>query len=347
MLSIGAFFAHGNVKGARQTAIAKPWLLGDKSPAAAPGGGVFRDKSMRNPKFSALGPKAGLIAALFALTTTPLFAQDDPLLAKVNGVEIHQSDLTVAEEEAGQIPPMSPEAKRDYLVSFMTDMILLSQAAQAQKIGDTPQFKKRAEFVRNKLLMTILLENTGKTALTEEAMRKVYDDAVKQMPQEQEVHARHILIRAAAGDDAASKTAEDKVKAAIERIKKGEDFGKVATEITEDPSGKANGGDLGFFTREQMVPEFAEAAFKLDKGQISEPVKTSFGWHVIKVEDKRTKPAPSYEQVKAQVEQFVTRKAQAELVQKVREGAKVEKFYKSEAETAAPADAPKADEPKK
>ena len=302
---------------------------------------------MRNPKFSALGPKAGLIAALFALTTTPLFAQDDPLLAKVNGVEIHQSDLTVAEEEAGQIPPMSPEAKRDYLVSFMTDMILLSQAAQAQKIGDTPQFKKRAEFVRNKLLMTILLENTGKTALTEEAMRKVYDDAVKQMPQEQEVHARHILIRAAAGDDAASKTAEDKVKAAIERIKKGEDFGKVATEITEDPSGKANGGDLGFFTREQMVPEFAEAAFKLDKGQISEPVKTSFGWHVIKVEDKRTKPAPSYEQVKAQVEQFVTRKAQAELVQKVREGAKVEKFYKSEAETAAPADAPKADEPKK
>ena len=93
------------------------------------------------------------------------------------------------------------------------------------------------------------------------------------------------------GDEKASKAAEDKIKAVIARLKKGEDFAKIAKEMTEDPSGKANGGDLGYFTKEQMVPEFSEVAFKLDKGQISDPVKTQFGWHVIKVEDKRTKPS--------------------------------------------------------
>jgi peptidyl-prolyl cis-trans isomerase C len=150
------------------------------------------------------------------------------------------------------------------------------------------------------------------------------------VPPEEEVHARHILIRAATGDDKASKAAEDKIKAVIVRLNKGEDFTKVATEVTEDPSGKANGGDLGYFSKEQMVPEFADVAFKLDKGKISEPVKTQFGWHVIKVEDKRQKPPPAYNDVKPQIEAFVSRKAQAELVTKLRESAKVEKFYKVE-----------------
>ncbi|HWC91598.1 MAG TPA: peptidylprolyl isomerase, partial [Pseudolabrys sp.] len=113
----------------------------------------------------------------------------------------------------------------------------------------------------------------------------------------------------------------------IARLKKGEDFEKVAKEVTEDPSGKANGGDLGYFTKDQMVPEFAEAAFKLNKGDISEPVKTQFGWHVIKVEDSRVKPPPTFDEVKPQIENYVTRKAQAELVQKLRAEAKIEKLY--------------------
>jgi peptidyl-prolyl cis-trans isomerase C len=144
------------------------------------------------------------------------------------------------------------------------------------------------------------------------------------------VHARHILIRAAPGDEKASKEAEEKIKAVIVRLNKGEDFAKVASEVTEDPSGKANGGDLGFFSKEQMVPEFSDAAFKLEKGQISPPVKTQFGWHVIKVEDKRTKPAPKFEDVRPQIEQYLARKTQAELVTKLRAEAKIEKFYKTE-----------------
>ncbi len=227
------------------------------------------------------------------------YAQDkDPLVAKVNGVEVHQSDLAVAEEEAGQIPPMSPEAKQDYLVQFVADMILVSKAAEDKKFGEGAEFKRKLEFSRKKLLMEGLLQSVGKQALTDEAMHKVYDDAVKQIGEEKEVHARHILFRVAAGDEKASKEAEEKLKAVIARLKKGEDFAKVAAEVTEDPSGKANGGDLGYFSKDQMVPEFSEAAFKLEHGQISEPVKTQFGWHVIKVEDKRVKPAPKFEEVK-------------------------------------------------
>ena len=301
------------------------------------------------PLFSA-GPRAfarrsAAIAAglvLLIAAGAPAFA-DDPVLAKVNGTEIHQSDLTVAEEEAGQLPPMSPDAKKDYLVQFMTDMILVSKAAQDKKLGDTPEFKAKLDFARKKLLMEAILKQAGKDAMTDAAMHQVYNDAVKTMSDEQEVHARHILIRAAAGDEKANKEAEDKIKAIIVRLKKGEDFAKVASETTEDPSGKTTGGDLGYFTKEQMVPEFADVAFKLEKGQISEPVHTQFGWHVIKVEDKRKKPAPSFDEVKPQIEQYVTRKAQADLVTKLRADAKIEKNYTvaPPAAPAAPAEAPK------
>jgi peptidyl-prolyl cis-trans isomerase C len=283
--------------------------------------------------------RVGLVAAV-ALLAAPAIAQDDPLIAKVNGVEVHQSDLAIAEEQAGQIPPMSEDAKRDYLVQFVADLIMVSNDPAAKKYADSNEFKHKLEFERRKLLMANLLQSVGKAALTDEAMHKVYDDAIKDMGKQEEVHARHILIRAPAGDDKASKAAEDRIKAVIARLNKGEDFAKVAGEVTEDPSGKANGGDLGYFTKEQMVPEFAEAAFKLDKGQISGPVKTQFGWHVIKLEDKRIKPPPAFDEVKPQIEQFVARKAQADLVTRLRGEAKIEKFYK-------PAEEPKQDAPAK
>jgi peptidyl-prolyl cis-trans isomerase C len=280
---------------------------------------------------------------LLILSIGPVKAQDkDPVVAKVNGVEVRQSDLAVAEDEAGQIPPMSPEAKQDYLIQFVADMILVSKAAQDKKFGDSADFKRKLEFARKKLLMEGLLQSVGKEAVTDEAMRKVYDEAIKQMGDEKEVHARHILFRTAGGDEKSGKEAEDKVKAVIVRLKKGEDFAKVAGEVTEDPSGKANGGDLGYFTKDQMVPEFAETAFKLESGQISDPVKTQFGWHVIKVEDKRTKQAPKFEDVKPQIENFVMRKAQADLVTKLRADAKIERVDKPANAEEKPASAPPA-----
>jgi peptidyl-prolyl cis-trans isomerase C len=276
---------------------------------------------------------AGLTTAAMAQTpaATPAPAAAtgaDQVLARVNGVEIKQSDLALAEEDLGQnMPQIPPEAKRDYLVTYLADIIMVAQDAEKKKVQDSDTFKQRSDFIRKKLLMGQYLQSEGRTAVTEAAMRKVYDDAVKQMGDEPEVHARHILFRAEAKDEAAGKAAEAKAKAVIERLKKGEDFAKLAGELTEDPSGKASGGDLGYFAKEQMVPQFAEVAFKLDKGKISDPVKTDFGWHVIKVEDKRTKPAPEFDKVKPQLEEFVVQKAQADIIGKLRTDAKIEKLY--------------------
>jgi peptidyl-prolyl cis-trans isomerase C len=282
--------------------------------------------------------------ALAGLATIAAAQAPDPVVATVNGTEIRQSDLALAAEDVGQSLPQGPEeAKRDYLVSYLTDVILLSKAAEAKKVDEAAEFKRRLAFVRQKALMEALLIAEGKTAINDEAMRAVYQDAIKQMGNEEEVHARHILFRVEKADDKkASDEAEGKIKAAIVRLKKGEDFATVAKELTEDPSGKQDGGDLGYFTKDQMVPEFAEVAFKLDKGQLSEPVKTQFGWHVLKVEDKRKKEPPEFDKVKEQLESYVTRKAQVDLVTKLRADAKIERMDKK---PDAPAPAPA--EPKK
>ncbi len=279
--------------------------------------------------------RTGLLAASLALLMAaagPLHAQDakDPLVAKVNGTEIHQSDLTMAEQEAGRLPPMSDAAKKDYLVQFMADVILVSKAAEDKHVDQKADFKRKLAFDRKKILMTDLMETVAKDAVTDEALQKVYDQAIKEMGKKEEVHARHILIRAKTGDEKASAEAKAKIEAIIAKLKSGEDFVKLAKEDTQDPSGKANGGDLGYFTKDQMVPEFSKVAFELKKGEISGPVHTQFGWHVIKVEDKRIKPPPTFEQVKDQLVSYVQRKAQAGLVQKLRAEAKIEKFYKTE-----------------
>src|SRR5262249_16793580 len=156
-------------------------------------------------------------------------------------------------------------------------------------------FKRRLTYLRNKLLMETLLHAEAKSAVTDAAMHKVYDDATKQMAGEKEVHARHILVET-----------EDEAKAIVAELNKGTHFAELARLKSKDP-GAAEGGDLGYFTKDQMVPEFSDTAFKLDKGELSDPVKTQFGWHVIRVEDKRDRPVPRFEQVKDQIENYVVR----------------------------------------
>jgi peptidyl-prolyl cis-trans isomerase C len=266
------------------------------------------------------GAGLALIAALLFLISPagPARSQSDRLVAKVDGVEIRESDIAMAEDDLGQnAQQMTPDAKRDYLVSYLTDVILAAKAAEGKKLADDKDFKSRITFIRRKLLMETLLMAEGKAAVTDAAMKKVYEDAVKQMGGEQEVRARHILV-----------ATEPEAKAIVTEISKGTDFAELARQKSKDPGAAAEGGDLGWFGKDQMVPEFADAAFKMDKGQVSEPVKTQFGWHIIKVEDKRTKPVPEFAKVKDQVETFVARKAQADYIAKLREGAKVERFDK-------------------
>jgi len=271
---------------------------------------------------------SGLLAVLALLTVSvpAVRAQDNPVVATVNGTEIRQNDLVAAEEEAGQLPPMSTDAKKDYLVQFMADMILITKAAEDKKIGDDATFKRRLDFARKKMLMEGLLASVATAASTDAAMRAVYDDAVTKLPNEEEVHARHILFRAAEGDEKAGKEAEGKAKAVIARLNKGEDFQKVANELTEDPSGKANGGDLGYFTKEQMVPEFATVAFGLAKGKISGPVKTQFGWHVIQVVGRRTEEPPTFEDEKDKLRQSMAQEAVQKQIAMALTAVKVQRF---------------------
>lgn len=267
-------------------------------------------------------PLASVLAAValaaFLAVPSVVRAQDtDAVVARVNGVDIRQSDLATAEDEVGSsIPQMPPDQKREYLITYLSDVIIVAQAAEKQNIADRADVKHRIAFERNKVLMESLLQDTGKAALTDDALHKVYDEAVKQLPPEEEVHARHILV-----------PTEDEAKEIEAELKNGADFATLAKEKSKDP-GAADGGDLGYFTKDQMVPEFSAAAFKLDKGQISDPVHTQFGWHIIKVEDKRIKPTPTFDEVKPQLENYVAHKAQAELVASLRKDATIERLDK-------------------
>jgi peptidyl-prolyl cis-trans isomerase C len=256
------------------------------------------------------------LAALLCAPAATLRAQDsNAVVARVNGVDIRDSDLAFAEEEIGSsMPQMAPDQKRDYLITYLGDVIILSQAAEQQKLNERTDVQRRLIFDHNRVLMEALLQNVGQAAATDEAMHKVYDEAVKQMGGEEEVHARHILVET-----------EDQAKAIEAQLKQGADFAALAKEKSKDP-GAADGGDLGYFTKDQMVPEFSDAAFKLDKGQISDPVHTQFGWHIIKVEDKRIKPTPTFDQVKVQVQNYVAHRAQAELVDNLRKSATIERL---------------------
>ncbi|HWF95296.1 MAG TPA: peptidylprolyl isomerase, partial [Xanthobacteraceae bacterium] len=195
----------------------------------------------------------------------PTASAADPTVARVNGVDIRESDLAMAAQDIGQnLQNAPPETQREQLIAYVTDIILVAQAADAsnRKLSEDPDFKHHLAFIRSKMLMGLQLRDEAKGAVTEEAERKLYEDAVKPMGAEEEVHARHILVET-----------EDEAKAIVEQLKGGADFAALAKEKSKDP-GAADGGDLGYFTKDQMVPEFSEVAFKMYPGQLSNPVKT-------------------------------------------------------------------------
>ncbi|SFG41677.1 peptidylprolyl isomerase [Methylobacterium gossipiicola] len=269
-------------------------------------------------------PLAGAQAQQPAAPAAPATKAVAPetVVAKVNGAPITEGDLAIAADDpALSLPGVDDAQKRNLLIDYMVDLKVGAQAADAAKVADTPDFKRKLAYFRDKLLLDDYLEREAKKAVTPEAAKALYDQTVKAMKPEEEVHARHILVEN-----------EDDAKKIAARIKGGEDFAKVAAEASKDPGSKAEGGDLGWFTKERMVAPFADAAFKLNAGQVSDPVKTQFGWHVIKVEEKRTKPVPTFDEMKEQVDQYITRKAQQDLILKLREGAKVERTAAAPAE---------------
>jgi peptidyl-prolyl cis-trans isomerase C len=281
-------------------------------------------------------PRAGrlAIAAAFALGATITVAHAEPkILAKIDGAPITQDDVDDAMADIGPGLPEKLEGaeRQKYVLDYLIDLRLVAKKAVDDKLDAGPEFDRKLAYYRDKLEMESLLTGVAKGATTEENERKAYDAAAKAQPPEPEIHARHILLP----DEASA-------KAALARVRAGEDFAKVATELSKDPGGE--GGDLGWFTKDRMVPEFAEAAFKLEPGQISEPVKSQFGWHIIKVEEKRIKSFPPFEQVKDQAARYVAQKAQTELIASLRGQVKIERFDEAPKPAAAAAGAPAASE---
>ena len=256
-------------------------------------------------------------AAAFAIGAWAPAAHADPkTLAKVDGVAITEDDVKDALIDLGSsLPEQLQGAERDkYVVNYLIVQKLVAKKAAADKVDQSPEYQRKLDYFKDKDAMQIVLEAASKAAVTDEAEKKTYDEAAAQQPPEPEIHARHILL-----------ASEDEAKAALKRVKDGEDFAKVATELSKDKGG-GDGGDLGWFTKDSMVPEFSDAAFKLEPGQVSDPVKTQFGWHIIKVEEKRMTSFPPFEQVKDRIAQYLAQKAQTDLIASLRENAKIERF---------------------
>jgi peptidyl-prolyl cis-trans isomerase C len=273
---------------------------------------------MRPLSLAASSLALGLLLATTPLPGQPAWAQnpaaktDDPVVARVNGKELHRSEVDAVQRSlAAQGQQMPPEALVDQMVSGM----LITEAGRKAKLQDDPEVKKKTQQYEDRLIQQTYISRAVEAAATDAKLHEQYDKFVKTQPGAEEVHARHILV-----------ASEDEAKAIIADLGKGADFATIAKQKSTDPA-KDTGGDLGFFTRDSMVPEFADAAFKLGKGEYTKtPVHTQFGWHVIKVEDHRTAAPPSFEESKEELTNQVARDVITAKIKSLKDGAKVETF---------------------
>lgn len=250
-----------------------------------------------------------------SLVAGPGFARaEDTVVAKLNGQEIKESDLKLAEAEVGpEIANLPPEKRKRILLEFLIEMRLFADAADSASLTSGADFEKRLDYWKTRAKRDAYYEASIKGAIGDALVRGIYDDKVKMIPAEEEVNARHILVET-----------EVTANEVFDKVGKGEDFAKLAVDYSRDPGSKADGGNLGYFGKGQMVKEFSDAAFALKKGEVSKPVKSQFGWHVIKVEDRRTKPLPTYEEVKDQIVASMVQQKGQQAATDLRGKAKVE-----------------------
>lgn len=252
----------------------------------------------------------GLTIAAYGL---PASAQDDAVVATVAGQPVTEGDLKLALDDLNQqFQRMPAEQQRAAALSAIIEIKLIAAKAEQDGLADDPGFKQRLSFLRDRALHEEFVKTQVADKISDEEVRARYDKEVAATPPQNEVRARHILVKT-----------EEEAKAIIKELDDGADFAKLADEKSQDRGG--NGGDLGYFGPGQMVPEFEKAAFALDVGAVTqEPVKSQFGYHIIKVEDKRQQQPPPFEQVKDQMRSVVMREHYVELASKIRDEAEVE-----------------------
>ncbi len=250
--------------------------------------------------------------AVSAQSETPN-AGDDPVVARVNGEEIRHSAVMVM---AQTLPPQyQSQIAQVYplLVQRLVDFKLAYAAGQAEGLAGDPEVKERVAEQEERVIRETWIERAITALITEEALQASYQAFLAANPPKSEQKARHILLET-----------EEEARDIVAKLDGGGDFAELAKEHSTGPSGP-QGGDLGYFTDDQMVPEFSTAASALEPGQFTkEPVKTQFGWHVIKVEDRRDVTAPGFEEMEPQLRQDMARQSVETVLSGLRESADIE-----------------------
>lgn len=258
--------------------------------------------------------KIALVACVAFIGLQNQASAEDAVVAKVGKLEITQSELDLAIANLDpQLAQLPDEQKKIAALSGAIDVKLLAGNADGEGLKDDAEFKKRMQFIADRELHNIYFKKHVVDAVTEDEVKARYEKEIAALPKQVEVSARHILVKT-----------EEEAKAIIADLDAGKDFIELAKAKSTDPN-KSEGGDLGYFTKGRMVPEFEEVAFAMEKGTYSKtPVKTQFGFHVIKVEDKRDAAPPAYETVAQQVRQLVMRDKYLAIIEKAKAEQKVE-----------------------
>ena len=293
----------------RKTLLTTPLALSLALSTALLPGAVSQADDVK-PAAPADAPAAG------AATTDTKPIDPKTVVAKVNGEDITRQEVI---ESADSLPPQI-KSNMDMVFPQLTErlvgMKLLSAEGRDQKLQDDPEVKAIMDKLEDEAIRQVLITRLLKTKVTDDAIKARYQQDLKDHPPQDEVKAAHILVKT-----------EAEANAIIAQLKKGADFAKLAKDKSIDKGSAVNGGDLGFFTKEMMVPEFAEAAFNMKPGQYSDkPVKSQFGWHVIEVEDRRQQTPPTLEAEKDQIRQSLSEDAVQQEVKDLRAKAKVEIF---------------------
>ncbi len=261
---------------------------------------------------------AAIIGLFLATAISPAMAAEDgdPVVARVNGQEIYRSDV---EESRLRLPERFQAVPLESVFGFLVNSLIDSKlvVAEAQKIDlqDSDKVKKTMARIREQVLERAFLEDYIDKRITDQELQTRYQKLIKDAKEEEEIKASHILLET-----------EAQARQVIEELNGGADFAKLAKTRSKGPSGPS-GGDLGYFGKGQMVEEFANAAFALDKGAYTaEPVQTQFGWHVIKLVDRRKVKPPSFAEAEPQLRQEMSRQIGSEFLKNIRQSATIERF---------------------
>ena len=264
---------------------------------------------------------ASLLAASF-LTAQPAAAQQaktdtgkDTVIVRVNGHNITRSEVQMAMDDiAVQLRDVPPKLRYPLIVQYLVERHLLAQKAIKDGLTNSEEYKKRVRFYQYKALRDAYFHTRIKPAVTDEEVRKAYEKEAGKVKPVERVRARHILV-----------STREEAKKVLKELKAGAKFEDLARKYSKDGS-KEFGGDLGYFTYEEMVPEFSKAVFALKKGQVSKPVKTDYGWHIIKLVDRKKVGARPFEEVAPGIRSLLLRQKVQQEVAKLAKQAKIEIF---------------------